>query len=272
MLSARRKSDGETVFAYFETTNLKGPFACLDCHEEVILKSGRRRANHFAHANPIACKFATGESETHRNCKLEIYLSLQKTAGVTNLGLEHPFGNVRPDVSATINGVPVGIEVQISSLAPETIQQRTIEYAREGIYVLWLLQWTPRLDGKRFAPTLWEKWLHAVYFGRVYYWVEGLTVVPYHFDPHFISVPMKAWYSADGEKMTAGGFSRRSKRYKTPVRGKTFDLATDFIPRDRDWWEREDAVVPCAKLFMDPNPHSESSSPFTPRPRFWKRR
>src|SRR5438105_1048164 len=107
----------------------------------------------------MACEFATGESETHRNCKLEIYLALQKTAGVTNLALERAFGNVRLDVSATIDGVPVGIEVQISSLSPETVQQRTIEYAREGMYVLWLSQWTSKLDRKRYLPTIWEKWL-----------------------------------------------------------------------------------------------------------------
>jgi hypothetical protein len=31
---------------------------------------------------------------------------------------------------------------------------RTIEYYRKGIYVLWLLQWTPKLDGKRYAPAV----------------------------------------------------------------------------------------------------------------------
>jgi competence protein CoiA len=219
MLSAKRKADGETVLAYFQT-KAKGPFACPDCHEEVILKSGAGRANHFAHANPIACKFATGESNAHRSCKLEIFLALQKIPGVSNLALERPVGNVRPDVSATIRGSKVAIEVQISSLSTETIQQRTIEYAREGMFVLWLLQWTPDLDAPRYCPRPWEKWWHAVYFGRVYYWVEGLQVVPYHFDPSFITVPKQTWYSKDGKKMTSGGFSRRSKRYRAPVRAE----------------------------------------------------
>jgi len=176
MLSASRKSDGQTVTAYLES-KANGPFVCLQCREEVILKTGRHRTNHFAHANPIACKFLTGESEIHRRCKMEIFEALQKEPRVCNVALERALGEVRPDVSAYINGVPVAIEVQISSLSVETIMQRTIDYFRKGIYVLWLLQWTPELDAKRYTPRLWEKWIHACYFGRVYYWIEGLKIV-----------------------------------------------------------------------------------------------
>ena len=132
MLSAKRKTEGEIVAAYFERKS-NAPFLCLECNEEVILKTGRSRVNHFAHANPIACKFAMGESEIHRRCKMEIFEVLQKTQDVQNVAPERPLGTVRPDVSAYINGIPVAIEVQISSLSLETIQQRTIEYARKGI-------------------------------------------------------------------------------------------------------------------------------------------
>jgi competence protein CoiA len=133
MLSAKRKSDGQTVTAYFES-KANGPFACLQCREEVILKSGRNRVNHFAHANPIVCKFAEGESETHRRCKMEIFQALQKTPGVRDVMLERPLGENRPDVSAFIGGVPVAIEVQISSLSLDTITQRTIDYFRKELW------------------------------------------------------------------------------------------------------------------------------------------
>ncbi len=249
MLSARRKSDGETVHAYFESSR-NGPFACLTCNEEVILKTGRQRVNHFAHANPMACKFATGESEDHRRCKLEIYKALQDESGISNVALERQIGNGRADVSAEIRGTPVAIEVQISSLSLETIMRRTIEYARDGIYVLWLLQWTPELDRGRYAPSLWEKWIHAAYFGRVYYWTSGLNVISYHFDPHFKSVPRKTWHSESGERISAGGYSRRSIRYRTPVRDRTLNIATDFVPQERFWWEGNGLKVPDAKLWM----------------------
>jgi competence protein CoiA len=250
MLSAKRKSDGQTVTAYFES-KANGPFACLQCQEEVVLKSGRNRVNHFAHANPIACKFAEGESELHRKCKMEIFEALRQSPAVRDAALERPLGENRPDVSAYINGVPVAIEVQISSLSLDTIMRRTIDYFRKGIAVLWLLQWTPALDTPRYTPKLWEKWIHAAYFGRVYYWTEGLTVVSYHFEPHFKTVPKKSWYSEDGEKMTGGGYSRKSKRHRTAVRGQPLNLATDFAPKQRYWWEGNGIKVPDAKLFMD---------------------
>ena len=180
--------------------------------------------------------------------------------------MERPLGTNHPDVSAYINGVPVAIEVQISSLSLETITRRTIEYARKGIYVLWLLQWTPELNSPRYTPQIWEKWIHAAYFGRVYYWLEGLKVASYHFDPHFKSVPKKSWYSADGKKMTGGGYSQRSKRHRTAVAGETFNLVTDFAPKQRYWWTGNGLTVPDAKLFMEKSKRTEPPVGFQRRP------
>jgi competence protein CoiA len=249
MLRAKRKQTGEIVEAYFSDKS-QAPFYCPDCGDLVLLKSGRTKVNYFSHQNPLACKFNTGESEAHENCKWEIFEALKQHPAVSNAAVERPLGTNRPDVSAYINGVPVAIEIQISSLSLETIMRRTIEYARKGIYVLWLLQWTPELNSPRYTPQLWEKWIHVAYFGQVYYWLEGLLVVSYHFDPHFKSVPKKTWYSADGKKMTGGGYSHRSKRYRTAVPGKTLNLVTDFAPKERFWWEGNGIKVPDAKLFM----------------------
>src|SRR5687767_13602183 len=127
MLSARRKSDGETVTAYFSQKS-KGPFFCLQCGDEVILRTGRSRINHFAHENPLACFQAMGESDIHRKCKMEIYEALLKHPNVRNAALEIPFSDFRPDIFAIINGVQVAIEVQISCLSLEEIQRRTIQY------------------------------------------------------------------------------------------------------------------------------------------------
>lgn len=251
MLCARRKLDGQTVTAYMESRT-RGPFICPECNEEVILKSGRLRINHFAHANPLACRLSEGESEEHRRCKMEIYLALQGAPGVRNVALERALGEVRPDVSAEINGVPVAIEVQISSLSLDTITRRTIDYFRKGIYVLWLLQWAPQLDERRYSPRLWERWIHAAYFGCVYYWVKDRTVLSYHFDPSLTSIPKTSWRSRGGRKITAGGYSRRHKRFRMAIRGQTFDLASDFGPRERYWWQGTGSKfkLPDAKLFM----------------------
>jgi len=226
MLSAKRKSDGQTVTAYLES-KANGPFYCLQCQDEVILKIGKQKINHFAHINPLACRYAANESEEHRKCKMEIYEFLRTHPLVRNAGLERPLGTNRPDVSAYINGVLVAIEIQISSLSEKAIPYRTVEYARKGIYVLWLLLWTPKLDDRRYSPSLWEKWIHAVYFGQVHYWIEGLSIASYSFEPMLRSIPKKTFFSKNGKKITLGGYTRRLKRSRSPVRGKTRNLVTD---------------------------------------------
>src|SRR4051812_18145290 len=122
MLSAIRKSDGQTVAAYLES-KANGPFLCLECNELVVLRSGRSKVDHFAHATSDACQLATGESDAHRCCKLQIFYGLQKHPEVSDVMLERSLGTVRPDVIARIRGVPVAIEVQISSLSIETIMK-----------------------------------------------------------------------------------------------------------------------------------------------------
>jgi competence protein CoiA len=249
MLCAKRKSDGQNVTAYMESKT-NAPFFCLVCGDEVVLKTGATKVNYFAHRNLLVCRFDANESAEHRQCKLEIYQSLLKQPNVEKAAIERPLGSNRPDVSAYINGIPVAIEIQISSLSEEMIKFRTMEYARKGIYVLWLLLWTPDLTNKRYTPKLWEKWIHAAYFGRVYYWIEGLTVASYNFEPSLKSVPSKSWSSERGKKITAGGYSRRSKRYRTAIRGETLNLAKDFAPKDRDWWEGNGITIPFARLYI----------------------
>jgi len=75
-------------------------------------------------------------------------------------------GTVRPDVSGFISGIPFAIEVQISALTMEQIVYRTREYAKKGIYVLWLALH----KAARRKPIQSEsvgRWVHAAYFGRV---------------------------------------------------------------------------------------------------------
>lgn len=249
MLLAQRQSDGQPAVAYFESKR-NAPFLCPECHAEVRLRTGKVRVNHFSHKTSDYCGYGTGETEAHRRCKMEIYEALRRQPGVEKAALERSLGSVRPDISAYIQGVPVAIEVQISNLSQETIIHRTREYERQGIYVLWLPQWSPYLDGTRYSPRLWEKWVHAAYFGRIYYWIKGLTVASYEFEPQFILIPENTWYSKDGKKMTARGYSRKSKRWRMPVRHETLNIARDFVPRDRDWWKGGDLTIPFSKLFM----------------------
>jgi competence protein CoiA len=250
MLTAKACSTGEQVIAN-HTTKSDGPFLCPECENEVVLKVGTVRLNHFAHKSTTNCEYGKGETEAHRKCKMAIYEALLKEPNVKKAALERSLKTCRPDVSAYINGVPVAIEVQISTLTMDKIIQRTEEYARKGIYVLWLLQWTPYLDSSRYAPRLWEKWIHAAYFGNAYYWIEGLQVVNYHFDPYLKHVSGRNWHLKNGEEKTVRGHSKRSKRYRSPVRGNVLNLTKDFIPNERNSWEGNGFKIPPAKLFIE---------------------
>jgi hypothetical protein len=74
--------------------------------------------------------------------------------------------------------------------------------------------------------------------------------VSYTFEPSLKSVPKKTWHDENGRKMTGGGYTRRLKRHRTGVRGQTLNLAKDFAPKERFWWEGNGLRVPDAKLFM----------------------
>ncbi len=251
MLCAKRKSDGQIEIARLEARPF-APFCCPECDSEVILRVGSVRLSNFAHKPPVTCEYGKGESEVHRRCKMEIYEALSREPSVTKLALERSIKKTtRPDVSAYINGVPVAIEVQISNLTMETIVRRTEAYGRMGVYVLWLAQWSPYLDGELYSPRLWEKWVHACYFGKVYYWKKGLEIASYHFEPHFTYVPTSSWYSEGGEEMIAGGFERQSKRYRVPIERRVLHLTQDFIPRQRESWESKDYKIPASKLFLE---------------------
>jgi competence protein CoiA len=176
---------------------------------------------------------------------MEIYEALVREPGVTNVALERRMGTNRPDVSASINGVPVAIEVQLSALSLETIIYRTMEYARKGVYVLWLSQWTPALREARYSPRLWEKWVHAAYFGQVYYWLGGLKVARYRFHPFLKRT------GAPRTGNPATDFRFHSRRYRTPKRDGVFNFAQKFVPKGREAWESKRIKIPEAKLFMN---------------------
>ncbi|HEV2915668.1 MAG TPA: competence protein CoiA family protein [Pyrinomonadaceae bacterium] len=241
MLTATRQADGHKLAAW-EADKNERPFICHCCGTIVTLRKGGIRAAHFAHQPPVTCEYGTGESEEHRLCKIAIYEGLCREAGVTKCEIERNLGTVRPDVSAYINNVPVAIEVQLSSLSLAKIEYRTMEYARRGIYVLWLPLYTEALRRELYRPRPWERWLHAAYFGRVYYWLEGLRIVPVHFRDYYASVRGR---TRDYRKLSPG---------KVPLEGETAILTKDFRPVPRDAWANEHISIPRSKLLMDKQP------------------
>jgi competence protein CoiA len=238
MLCAIRQRDRLRVAAWDQQKS-DAPFSCPLCVEETILKKGTMKVHHFAHKPPITCEYGRGETERHRDCKLTIYEGLRRHRHFRDVEIEKSMGTVRPDVSGLMAEIPFAIEVQISALTMDQIIYRTGEYAKKGIYVLWLALYQAALEEKRNSPRVWERWVHATYFGRVYYWVHDLEAVPYHLGECI-------------EFSEFCGHKKLFKRFKVPKKGRAVSLADSFIPRYRavEWRSRR-LVVPVSRLLID---------------------
>jgi competence protein CoiA len=241
MLTAARGEGGQKVAAW-EVEKRDGPFRCFCCRQVVTLRKGEIKAPHFAHQPPVTCEYGAGESEAHRRCKIALFENLSADPRVRKCEMERDLGTVRPDVSAYIGGVPVAIEVQLSNLPLRRIQFRTAEYARKGIYVLWLPLYGRELKEELYAPRPWEEWLHAAYFGRVYYWLDGLRVRPVHFRDYYGRVRGR---TRDYERLA---------RRKVPIDGRDVLITDDFRPVRREARSGSHVSIPPSRLFMDTQP------------------
>jgi competence protein CoiA len=182
MLKAIHIGTGEKLYAR-AVSREDGPFACPGCALEVVPKKGEKKIHHFAHKSVVSCHWGRGESEEHRQCKQEIYDALATVGHVSGLELERDLGPVVADIYAEFRGARVAIEVQRSDLSDAAIAARTAAYDKLGIFVLWVAL-NPAKHGERFSPSSWQKWAHAAYFGRIFYWAGGLDIIPVHFDAY----------------------------------------------------------------------------------------
>ena len=141
--------------------------------------------------------------------------------------------------------------MQITALTLETIIHRTEEYAKKEIALLWLAQGSDRLFKRPYAPSAWERWAHAAYYGRVYYWTSGLSVIPCHFGECYLWKPGSEWYSPNGVHQAAGFCWRRSKRYVAPILGPSMNLLDDFECKPRPSWDEGRYPIPAYNLWLD---------------------
>ncbi|WP_028113349.1 competence protein CoiA [Ferrimonas kyonanensis] len=254
MLCSIRANSNEKVFA-LTSDKSHGPFLCPKCRQEVVIRKGKIKIHHFAHKPPAMCSHGKGETEAHRNCKMSIYSALKTKPNVQALELEKDFGPVVADVYCLIDNVPVAIEVQRSNLSVNNITQRSEEYSKLGIYVLWIglhdSTVKKQIDNKQCSPKAWEKWCHAAYFGRVYYWYQEDLLLPVHFAAHKLYVKESEWYDPDGNHQSAGGYERFSKRYKTPVATSLLSIANSFKAIPKSAWQQGTVSIPNCRLYVD---------------------
>lgn len=250
MITAIRAFDLNRAFAR-DCTKDHGPFICPTCGNEVILHKGNIREHHFSHKPPVTCPQAVGETMQHMRAKLAIYDALSLEPSITNLDIEKSFGSSIADVYAKIRGEAVAVEIQRSTLSVNDIVARTEKYQKLGIAVLWIGLPRPEIFTNKYNPQAWERWCHAAYYGRVYYWQDGQCIRPVHFGPYRVYVEERTYYDASGDEMVGGGYHRISRRYRTPEYGQPVLIAQLFHSTERNAFTSETIYVPHCRLYVD---------------------
>lgn len=129
----------------------RSAFMCIQCKEEVILRSGSINIPHFAHKRKSECihSFSDGESKDHLNGKLQLYEFFKRHNCQPQLESFIPKIKQRPDILVNNNQSQVAIEYQCSKILPNTILSRNNGYKQQQIDPLWILR-TPSIS--EFPP------------------------------------------------------------------------------------------------------------------------
>jgi hypothetical protein len=258
---ARKVSDDKKIHAD-DATKADGPFYCPDTFDPLIVRKCDEKRDHFAYHGRQSPVYSPGETLLHKNCKLEICKHMKEKFPDGNWEHERiipknprkKFIEARPDVSGRINKIPVVIEIQASSLKIDEIVARSENYKKHGCHVLWIIPLKEELGDDEFRPRLYERYLHEIYYGRVYYWVSGYgtKLKPVHFDPVFRDIEIREWYE-NGELVSVGGYQRKLRTIYKPNYGKTIDISADFkdLLRSSFYPENEKKAVPELMIYMD---------------------
>lgn len=251
---------------YADDANKKdGPFYCEECLSDVIVRKCNEKKDHFAHKGRLSNLFSNSETQLHKDCKSEILFDLQKAFPDGKWATERPIPenknmghlNLVPDISGRINNQPIVIEVQRSYLNIKTIIKRTQEYTKRGVAILWIIPLKEDLGTDYFRPRLFEKFLHTMYFGKVYFWKAGYgaKVLPIHFGKAERYIEDSTWYDTEiNEEVNVGGYWKLFKTVREPIAApKLLDIRTDFLVEPAEEWKlkNEKLTVPKRLIFKD---------------------
>lgn len=238
---------------------------CPECRMPVTLRRGSIKIAHFAHKPPTNCTWAKGETREHLQAKIIV------RDGFRCMGYEAEYevevlssgGDRRADILVALpaTGEKWAIEVQHSPLLYPAIQQRTEAYITAGLPVMWMgiLTQKMKMEGLASGSSLvieqysirpWEKWAQAFAYGELWYVdPDDCTLWCGSFDDHMLHVPSTSWYESGGVEQSAGGYSRRSKRWRTlTLRGPFNFSGFKLYTRWRKAWQSAAFALPAGRI------------------------
>lgn len=239
-----------------------GPFYCPECYSDAVVRKCVDKTDHFAHVARLSPILSEGESALHDECKKAICSHLAERFPDGKWATERPIPanetlgvqKLVPDVSGNINGFRVAIEIQLSQISLSQIIKRTTAYTKRKIAILWVVPLHEPLGDEPFRPRQFEKYLHMMYYGRLYYWWPdlGANIMPVHFTQTKREIPHAEWYE-DGELRDAGGYEKTYKTIKLPNYGRMLSVSKDFAASHRASFvpDNEKKSVPSCLIWRD---------------------
>ena len=259
-----KRVQGDQPINAFAAIKEDGPFYCGECYSEAIVRkcTGDRR-DHFAHKARLSPIARRGETELHKQCKTAICKALSEFYPNGNWATERLIKaneslgvpDLIPDISGRINGTPIAIEIQASYLGLRKIIKRTQDYTKRNIAILWIVPLKKDLGTLPFRPRHFERFLHKMYFSRIYYWYSSLEaqIQPVHFKKAYREIEFREWYEPGGELIQVGGYPKAYKAIKSPNYYAPLNIATDFISANANEWKAKNdkITVPSRLIFKD---------------------
>jgi len=210
----------------------KGPhYICPNCGGAVTLKKGTVVIHHFAHKRDQLCDWSRGETREHMSGKNYLAQSLRRKGWPAEIecALNIPVGDRRADVvSWTSQNQFLAFEIQHSSIGLSEISERAAAYASRNIAQMWIPVlkadvWKAAVNVdqgryviEKFSAVKFIRWIHG-FAGKHGMWMFDPSNDCYwhgRLSDYMIDVPLTDWRE-DGNEMSAGGYSKRSKRWKT---------------------------------------------------------
>ena len=257
MLRALDKND--ISYLAWDAQKSGKPFFCPSCNKEVILRQGEVKAHHFAHKPPVYCIYGSGESEIHYRIKKQLYEYLKLQPNCEKCDVERNLKTVRPDISLYVDNIPVAIEIQKTNIDIRTIKKRMMEYYKKKISVLWIIpeecpvmQYHEKENEYVHRAIEWEIYLHALNYGKLYYWQGNNTLMAYHFSSFQIYKEGSEWYDEYGDFQSAGGYHYYAKRLKIcSSDNKCLYIEKDFIKNMHKEYSNSSIDIPECLIYKD---------------------
>jgi hypothetical protein len=118
------------------------------------------------------------------------------------------------------------------------------------IQVLWLLPYPEDLtEGEAYATTLMERYMHALYYGTVYYWRGTNIVQPVHFRTYSMGSLYRKWYDHEKEQWDEGFVEQYPKNHSKIPEFHPMMRIIDLKPFTRKAGQFGPYALPAARLW-----------------------